>query len=482
MINTKLILRIIGVLLLIESAMLLCSTAVSFFYQENDLNSFLLTTGLTAACGAILTLLSKGAEKYLGRRDGYFIVSISWIIVSLFGMIPFYHSGYIPTITDAFFETISGVSSTGSTILDNIEEFPHGLLFWRSMTQWIGGLGIIFFTIAVLPLFGVSSIQLFAAESSGPTHDKVHPRISVTAKWIWSIYAGMTIIETFLLCAGGMTFFDSICHAFGTTGTGGFSTKQTSIAFYNSPYIEYVISFFMILSGVNFTILLLFITGKFQKVIKNSELKYYLGSVLVLTLVITVGLYYTSNYGLEEAFRKAIFQIGSIHTSTGFATDNYMNWNPFLWGILFIPMIIGACAGSTSGGFKCIRIVILSKITKNEFKRIIHPNVVLRVKVNNQILPNTVQSTVLAFSFIFIIIVLFSTLSLMAMGVEFLESFGVVISSISNMGPGFGKFGPDFSWSALPQTAKWISSFLMLCGRLELFTILLLFTPSFWRG
>ena len=295
MINTKLILRIIGVLLLIESAMLLCSTAVSFFYQENDLNSFLLTTGLTAACGAILTLLSKGAEKYLGRRDGYFIVSISWIIVSLFGMIPFYHSGYIPTITDAFFETISGVSSTGSTILDNIEEFPHGLLFWRSMTQWIGGLGIIFFTIAVLPLFGVSSIQLFAAESSGPTHDKVHPRISVTAKWIWSIYAGMTIIETFLLCAGGMTFFDSICHAFGTTGTGGFSTKQTSIAFYNSPYIEYVISFFMILSGVNFTILLLFVTGKFQKVIKNSELKYYLGSVLVLTLVITVGLYYTSN-------------------------------------------------------------------------------------------------------------------------------------------------------------------------------------------
>lgn len=482
MINTKLILRIIGVLLLIETTMLLCSAAVAFYYQEDDLYSFLLTIGLTGFIGLTLTLLSKGAERYLGRRDGYFIVSISWIIVSLFGMIPFYHSGYIPSITDAYFETISGFSSTGSTILDNIEEFPHGLLFWRSMTQWIGGLGIIFFTIAVLPLLGISSIQLFAAESTGPTHDKVHPRISVTAKWIWSIYTGMTILETILLYFGGMSFFDSICHSFATAGTGGFSTKQTSIAYYNSSYIEYVISFFMILSGVNFTLLLFLVTGKLKKVFKNSELKYYLGSVLALTLIITVGLNYTADYDWEEAFRKAIFQIGSIHTSTGFATDNYMNWTPFLWGLLFIPMIVGACAGSTSGGFKCVRIVILSKITHNEFKRIIHPNVVLRVKVNNQTIPNTVQTTVLAFSFIFILIVLTATLLLMAMNVEFLESFGVVISSISNMGPAFGKFGPDFSWSALPPAAKWISSFLMLTGRLELFTILLLFTPDFWKG
>lgn len=481
MINLKLIARIIGVLLLIESAMLLLCSGVSLFYQGNDLQSFIYTALISALVGVVLTFLSKGAEKYLSRRDGYLVVALSWIVVSIVGTIPFYHSGYIPNLTDAYFESISGFSSTGSTILDNIEELPHGILFWRSLSQWIGGLGIIVFTIAILPLFGVSSIQLFAAESSSPSYDKVHPRISVTAKWIWGIYAGLTALQIGLLWLGDMSFFDSVCHSFATTSTGGFSTKQSSIAFYHSSYIEYVISFFMIFSGINFTVLLLMLTGRFKKIIKNSELKYYLTSVIILTLIITVGLNYTSNYDLEKAFRVALFQIGSIHTSTGFATDNYMNWAPFLWGLLFIPMIVGACAGSTSGGFKCIRMVILSKITFHEFKRMIHPNVVLRVKVNEQTLPNTIQSTILAFSFTFILITLTSTLLIMATGVEFLESFGVVISSISNMGPGFGRFGPDFSWSGLPEIAKWICSFLMLIGRLELFTIILLLTPGFWK-
>lgn len=466
---------------MIESAMLLFCSGVSLYYKGDDLPSFIYTALISAVVGVLLTFLSKGAEKYLSRRDGYFVVALSWIVVSIVGTIPFYHSGYIPNIADAYFESISGFSSTGSTILDNIEELPHGILFWRSLSQWIGGLGIIVFTIAILPLFGVSSIQLFAAESSSPSYDKVHPRISVTAKWILGIYAGLTALQIGLLWLGNMSFFDSVCHSFATTSTGGFSTKQSSIAYYHSSYIEYVISFFMIFSGINFTVLLLMLTGKFKKIIKNSELKYYLSSVIILTLIITVGLNYTSNYDLEKAFRVALFQIGSIHTSTGFATDNYMSWAPFLWGLLFIPMIVGACAGSTSGGFKCIRMVILSKITFHEFKRMIHPNVVLRVKVNEQTLPNTIQSTILAFSFTFILITLTSTLLIMATGVEFLESFGVVISSISNMGPGFGRFGPDFSWSGLPEVAKWICSFLMLIGRLELFTILLLLTPGFWK-
>ena len=482
MINSKLITRVIGVLLLIESFMLLCTSGVSLYYKGSDLQSFLITTAVTACVGGILTSYSRGADKQLGRRDGYIVVSLSWVIISFFGMLPFYLSGGIPSITDAYFESISGFSSTGSTILNNIEELPHGLLFWRSLTQWVGGLGIIFFTIAILPLLGVSSIQLFAAEATGPTHDKVHPRITVTAKWIWAIYMGMTFVQTVLLYLGGMPFFDSICHSFTTTGTGGFSTKQASIAYYNSPYIEYTISFFMILSGINFTVLLLFITGKFQKVVRNSELKYYLASVLALTLIITIGLNYTAHYDWEKAFRTALFQIGSIHTSTGFITDDYMTWKPFLWAILFIPMIVGACAGSTSGGFKCIRVVLLSKITRNEFKRIIHPNVVLQVKVNKQVIPNTVKTTLLAFSFVFIILVLSCTLLLMAMNIEFLESFSVVISSVSNMGPGFGQLGPTFSWAELPDMAKWISSFLMLAGRLELFTILLFFTPEFWKG
>ncbi len=482
MVNTKMILRIMGVLLIIESIMLILCIGISLYYKEDDLNAFLITTATTGAIGLLSILLSKGATKQLSRRDGYFIVSLAWIVTSLFGMMPYYLSGYIPTVTDSYFEAISGFTSTGCTILDNIEEFTHGLLFWRSMTQWIGGLGIIFFTIAVLPLLGVSGIQLFAAEASGITMEKVHPRIGVTAKWLWSIYIGITIIQIILLSIGDMDMFDSICHSLATTSTGGFSTKQASIAYYNSPYIEYVISFFMILSGINFTLILLMITGKFKKVFMNSELKYYLASIGLLTVAIAVGLYYSTDYNIEEAFRKSLFQIGSLHTSTGFATDNYMNWKPVLWGLLFIPMIVGACAGSTSGGFKCIRIVIIGKITRNELKRIIHPNLVLRPKINNQIVQPSIQSTVLAFSFVYIITVLFSTLFLMALDLNFLDSFGVIISSISNMGPGFGNFGPDFSWSALPVAAKWLSSFLMLIGRLELFTILLLFTPGFWKG
>lgn len=476
------ILRIMGVLLIIESLMLLLCIGISFFYQEDDLNAFAITAGLTGFIGFLAIAFSKGAKKQLSRREGYLIVSLSWIIVSIFGMLPYYLSGYIPTVTDAFFETISGFSSTGSTILNNIEEFPHGLLFWRSMTQWIGGLGIIFFTIAVLPLLGVSGIQLFAAEASGITVDKVHPRIGVTAKWIWSIYIGITLIQIILLCFGDMNLFDSVCHSLTTTGTGGFSTKQDSIGFYQSAYIEYVIAFFMILSGVNFTLLLLAVTGRFRKVLQNSELKYYLASIITLTVIISIGLYYSTNNGMEESFRKAIFQVGSLHTSTGFITDDYMQWKPVLWGILFIPMFVGACAGSTSGGFKSIRIVIIAKITMNELKRIIHPNLVLRPKVNNQIVQNSIQSTVLAFSFIYLLTIVLSTLFLLAFDLNFLDSLGIVISSISNMGPGFGSFGPEFSWSALPVAGKWLSSFLMLIGRLELFTILLLFTPGFWKG
>ena len=272
MINSKLIIRIIGFLLLIETCLFLCCSGVSLLYGEHDLESFLLSALLTTVAGGVLLAIGHGAERSLGRRDGYVIVSVAWVSFSAFGMLPFYISGHIPSITNAFFETMSGFSSTGATILDDIESLPHGLLFWRSMTQWIGGLGIVFFTIAVLPIFGVGGIQVFAAETSGPTYDKVHPRIGVTAKWIWTIYTGLTLLQTVLLCFGGMSLFDSLCHSFATAGTGGYSTKQASIAYYNSPYIEYVISTFMFLSGVNFTLLLFFVTGKFRKFIHDVNL------------------------------------------------------------------------------------------------------------------------------------------------------------------------------------------------------------------
>ena len=481
MINFKTIIRIIGILLLLETVMFLVCSSVSFYYRESDMLDFWKAGGITAGIGLLLAALGKGGERQLTRRDGYVLVSFAWVAFSLFGMLPFYIGGYIPDIADAFFETMSGFSSTGATILDDIESLPHGILFWRSMTQWIGGLGIIMFTIAVLPIFGVSGLQVFAAEASGPTHDKVHPRIGITAKWIWSIYTGITTLLVCLLMLGGMDWFDSICHAFATTGTGGFSTKQASVAYYNSPYIEYVISIFMFISGINFTLVLLFVNRKFKKFIGNAELKFYFGSVVLFTAVIAIVLYYTSPMGMEESFRKSLFQVISLHTSTGFATDDYMQWSPVLWGLLTIIMLMGACAGSTTGGLKCIRMVILTKVSRNEFKHILHPNAILPVRINKQVISSSIVSTVLAFCFIYITIIVISTLLMMTMGVGAEESIGCVISSIGNMGPGLGETGPAYSWNALPDAAKWLLSFLMLLGRLELFTVLLLFTPDFWK-
>ena len=481
MINFKTIIRIIGILLLLETTMFLVCSGVSFYYRESDMLDFWKAGGITAGVGLLLAFLGKGGERQLTRRDGYVLVSFAWVAFSLFGMLPFYIGGYIPDITNAFFETMSGFSSTGATILNNIESLPHGILFWRSMTQWIGGLGIIMFTIAVLPIFGISGLQVFAAEASGPTHDKVHPRIGITAKWIWSIYAGITALLVGLLMLGGMDWFDSICHAFATTGTGGFSTKQASVAHYSSPYIEYVISIFMFISGINFTLLLLFVNRKFKKFISNAELKFYFGSVILFTAIIALVLYYTSRMGMEESFRKSLFQVNSLQTSTGFATDDYMKWTPVLWGLFTIIMLMGACAGSTTGGLKCIRMVILTKVSRNEFKHILHPNAVLPIRINKQVIPPSIVSTVLAFCFIYLIIIIVSTLLMMAMGVGTAESLGCVISSIGNMGPGLGETGPAYSWNALPDAAKWLLSFLMLLGRLELFTVLLLFTPDFWK-
>ena len=481
MINFKTIIRIIGILLLLETVMFLVCSSVSFYYRESDMLDFWKAGGITAGVGLLLAALGKGGERQLTRRDGYVLVSFAWVAFSLFGMLPFYIGGYIPDIADAFFETMSGFSSTGATILDDIESLPHGILFWRSMTQWIGGLGIIMFTIAVLPIFGVSGLQVFAAEASGPTHDKVHPRIGITAKWIWSIYTGITTLLVCLLMLGGMDWFDSICHAFATTGTGGFSTKQASVAYYNSPYIEYVISIFMFISGINFTLVLLFVNRKFKKFISNAELKFYFSSVVFFTAVIAIALYYTSPMGMEESFRKSLFQVISLHTSTGFATDDYMQWAPVLWGLLTIIMLMGACAGSTTGGLKCIRMVILTKVSRNEFKHILHPNAILPVRINKQVISSSIVSTVLAFCFIYISIIVIGTLLMMAMGVGAEESMGCVISSIGNMGPGLGETGPAYSWNALPDAAKWLLSLLMLLGRLELFTVLLLFTPDFWK-
>lgn len=471
-----------GFLFFIETGFLILCSLLAVYYQESDVSAFLTSAAITAGAGIIASLFGKNAEKKISRRDGYVVVTFAWVFFSLFGMLPFYISGYIPHITDAFFETMSGFTTTGASILDNIESLPHGLLFWRSMTQWIGGLGIVFFTIAVLPVFGVGGVQLFAAEATGPTHDKVHPRIGVTAKWIWSIYLGLTITEIFLLLFGGMNLFDSVCHSLTTTATGGYSTKQNSIAAFNSPYIEYVITLFMFLAGINFTLLyLLFLKGNFKRLFNDTEFHWYVGTVAFFTIFTTTTLIWTSPMGMEESFRKAIFQVVSLQTTTGFISADYMTWVPVLWTLVCIIMLFGACAGSTTGGMKCIRIAIMNRVAKNELKHIIHPNAILPVRINRQVISPTTKSTVLAFTFLYIAIILIGWIVLMLFGVGFEEAFSVVISSLGNVGPGIGKCGPAYSWSGLSDAAKWTSAILMLVGRLELFTVLLLFTPGFWK-
>ena len=482
MLNLRLIAHVICSLLLLEAILLSTAFGVGIYYNEKDYATFGIPILITLVLALILFRIGRKAVNKLGRRDGYLIISSTWVIFSIIGMLPFLIGGSTSNVAYAFFETMSGFTTTGASILDDIEALPHGLLFWRSMTQWIGGMGIVIFTIAVLPIFGVGGIQLFAAEATGPKFDKITPRIDVTAKWIWTIYIGLTMAETILLMAGDMPLFDSVCHAMTTTATGGFSTKQASIAAFNSPYIEYVTTSFMFLPGINFSLFyLLFLKGSFKRVFSDTEIRWYVKTILFFTLVITVGLLITSPMGIEEAFRKASFLVISLQTTCGFITADYMQWAPPLWMLTTVITYCGACAGSTSGGIKCIRAVIMARIAKNEFRQILHPNAVLPVRVNGLSVSATTKSTVLAFFVVFVLLVFTGWFVMMIIGLDFDDAYSVVISSLANVGPGIGMCGPAFSWDALPDAAKWLSIVYMLIGRLELFTVLLLLSTTFWK-
>ncbi|MBO7418316.1 MAG: TrkH family potassium uptake protein [Bacteroidaceae bacterium] len=481
MINTKAIIKVIGNLLLLETMMLLISTGVSAYYHDAALMSLLITAGITGITGLLMSLYSRKRTLAFTRRDGYIMVTCSWLAFALFGMLPFYINGHIPSVTNAFFEAMSGITSTGATILDNIDEMPRGLLFWRSITQWFGGLGIIIFTIALLPFLGVNGLQMFAAEVSGPTHNKVTPRIGITARWIWCIYVGITALLFVLLLLGGIGGFDSICHALTAAGTGGFSTHQESIAYYHSPYIEYVIIVFMFISGMNYSLLILFVSGRFRRALKDSELKWYTGTVAITVITFSVVLWISQGIEGEDAIRNSLFQVVSLQTSTGFSTCDYMTWPAALWGLLLLVMLVGACAGSTSGGLKCIRVLVLFKVMMNEFKHILHPNAILPVRMDKQVAPPTLLSTVMAFCFIYFIIIFGSSIFLSSIGIDFMEAIGCSISALGNMGPALGSYGPSGTWNMMPDAGKWLMSFLMLLGRLEVFTVILLFTPNFWK-
>lgn len=482
MFHPKVIFRIIGMLLFIEAAFLLSGVGVSLFYGENTVKPLLYSCGIIALTGALLVTLCKGGERSISRKDGYVVVTLCWVVFSLFGTLPYMLTGSIPGFTDAFFETMSGFTTTGATILQDIEALPKSILFWRMMTHWVGGLGIVFFTVAVFPIFGLNDINLFSAESVGPIRSKLHPRISVTARWILTIYVALTIFCTIALRMAGMGWFDAVCHAMSTIATGGFSTKQASIAAFNSPLIEYVITFFMFVSGVNLSLLYLAIfRARLMALLRDTEFKTYFMIVAAFSLVISVALFFTTDLGVEGSLRASLFQVVSIQTTTGFATVNYAVWMPLLWLLLCALMFIGACSGSTSGAMKCARISILFKVMWNEFKRIVHPNAVIPVRMTGRIIPSNVQSAILAYTVIYIFMLVAGLFVNMAFGVDFLDAFSLSVASVGNVGPALGNYGPMDSFAPLPAAVKWFSAFQMLVGRLEFFAVLLLLTPVFWK-
>mgnify|MGYP006094267281 CR=1 FL=1 len=485
--NGGVILNVIGTLLIINGILMLFSLPFSFYYQE-DLTSkvhldILISSGITLTFGFLtrwFTKEHKNAE--IRKRDGYLIVVGGWICMSLFGCLPFILSDSIPSFTDAFFETMSGFTTTGSTILDDIESLPKAILFWRSMTQWIGGMGIIVLTIAILPLLGIGGMELFVAESPGPTKDKIHPRIKETAKRLWFIYLSLTIVETIILMCCGLNFFDAINHSMTTTSTGGFSTKQASIAAFNNVYVETVIVVFMLLAGTNFTLLYFGLKFKFKKIVRNDEFKWYLMAVIGLITIITSVLYFQERTAsFLHGFREITFQVVSIITTTGFSTADYTLWGPFITFLFFLLLFSGASAGSTSGGIKIVRIVLLMKNGFLEFKRRLHPKAIIPVQLNKESVSSHIIYNLLAFIFLYLFIFTFGALFMTALGVDFLTSMSAVASALSNVGPGIENVGPSNSYSSLPEISKWLLALLMLMGRLELFTVAVLFTPHFWK-
>lgn len=492
MVNWKLIAKVMGFLLFIEAGLMMLCQVVCWMYDEG-VKAFSLPICIALLLGGIGVLVSKDAGKKMGRKDGYIIVSSVWVLFTLIGMLPFLFDGHIPDVSSAFFETMSGFTSTGATIIDNIDIMPRGLLFWRSLTQWIGGIGIVFFTIAILPAFGVGEVKLFAAEATGPMQNKVHPRISIAVRWIGSVYVWLTLLCILSLIVCGMPTFDAVNYAMCTTATGGYGTHSDLLGnFYHSPAIEYVLIFFMFVSGINYTLLYYtMLKGKVKKFFGDAELKAYIVIVLGASYLCAFFLALQDPlHDMEEAIRHSLFTVISLQTTTGLATVDYTLWPVHLMPVLLFVMFAGACSGSTSGGFKCVRLSIIYRVLKNEFTRILHPRAVTPVRMNGNIIPTNVMQTLLGFVALFVCSLFLGAFVLALSGVspneirpefDYYEAFGLAMSSISNVGPGMGYYGPVHSWAILSPVAKYVCSFLMLIGRLEIFPIFLLFTTNFWK-
>ncbi len=483
-----------GLLLLCNGFFMLIAAFVSGMYKDGVTMDITLAAIVTMLIGVLSMFYTRGHKKEVKRKEGYMIVTFGWLVMSASGMLPYLFSGAIPDVTNAFFETISGYTTTGATILNDIESLPEGILFWRSLTHWIGGMGIIVLAIAILPLLGIGGMQLFAAEAPGPGGDKLHPRITDTAKRLWLIYVGYTAAETLLLKLAGMSFFDAINHSLATLSTGGFSTKNASLAYWNNePLIQYIVIFFMFLAGSNFVLSYFAFKGKIQRIIKDEEVKYYTVFIILFAIVTTAVVYFKANVPVsdfhpmvlghgESSFRHALFQVISVITTTGFVTADFTAWTPFLTILFFGLFFLGGSAGSTAGGIKVMRHLLIIKNGLLEFKRTLHPNAIIPVRYNNKTVKEHIVYNIIAFFVLYMLLFIIGALVLGFIGLDFQSAIGGAASSLGNVGPALGSLNPISNYNSLPDIGKWWCGFLMLAGRLELFTVLILLTPYFWKS
>lgn len=477
--NYGTVLKVIGNLIVFEAFALVAPLGISFYYGSSDLKAIINTIIILLVVGYPLTKL-KVTRQHVRTKEAIAIVTLGWFVVSAFGALPFMFSGALPSFTDAFFETVSGLTTTGATVITNIEILPEGLLFWRSFLHWIGGMGILVLALAIMPTIGVGAFQIFKAETPGPIADKIAPKMRDTAKILYTAYLGITIIETILLMLGGMSLYDALIHTFGTVGTGGFSNYNSSIGQFNSYYIYTVISIFMIMSGVNFSLYYDLYRGKIKNIFKNVEFKVYISIILASTLLVYLNI--SGTYATDfQDFIQSLFQVSSIMTTTGYATANFDLWPDFSKAVLFILMFVGGSAGSTGGSIKVIRLIILFKLIKREVQKLLHPRATLPVQLNGKMLTADVISSVTGFFFLYMLLFAGGTLLISFENIGLLSAASAVAATLGNIGPGFDFVGPTQTYALFSIPSKWILSFMMLFGRLELFTLFLLMTPSYWR-
>ena len=474
---------------------MLISAFVSYLTNDGVLNEMTIVSLLVIFFGWLFMIVSKKNERKINKRDAYFVVVLGWLVMIFSGMLPYVVTDSISSFSNIFFETMSGYTTTGSTIINDIDALPKSIIFWRSMTHWLGGMGIIVLAIAILPLLGIGGMQLFTAEAPGLTGDKIHPRISDTAKRLWLIYVGLTFLETILLTFAGMSFFDAINNSMSNIASGGFSSKNESIGFWNdNPLIQYIVIFFMFLAGTNFILIYFGLTGKFKKIFQDTEFKWYVSFISVFVIISTIILFFNVNLSstevyhpevlgkFESSFRHSLFQVVALVTTTGFVTGDFVSWTPFLTMLFFGIMFMGGSSGSTSGGVKVLRHLILIKNGFLEFKRSLHPNAIFPLRHNNHVVEKPIIIHVLAFFILYLILFIIGAGVLSALGLDFASAIGGAASSLGNVGPALGSLGPTTNFDSLPEIGKYWCSFLMLVGRLELFTVLIFFTPYFWKN